>query len=127
MSKPLPVLNAEAIKNLNNKRINITSAEFETSYKRNGKQVYGREFVIDIETATSYNVDTNITNVSEMWINNADSYIQQNTAVLPTCQYHTSTDWNRTYIMNNKIYFEFGSVYSSLSKTAHIVLLYTKN
>lgn len=121
-----------AIKNHENRidtleTINISSTEQATPLQRNGKRVYVKEIVYEIGTLTSYNADINIENASDVWIDVGNSYIEHSGIRLIVSQYHSSTDWNRAYLKDkNKIYFDFSTIYSNLSKTAKIVFLYTK-
>lgn len=109
-------------------KVNISGEESETLYKRNGKRVYVQELQYNISTSIFYNANINITNLENVWIDYANSYIDTNSSVrLPLSQYHNENDWNRVYLSgNNKIYIEFGTTYSEYSKIAHIVILYTK-
>lgn len=105
----------------------IVNEEIETGKKRNGKMIFSKEIEINIGTDIEFDYSiTNIQDIDELWIDFSNSYINSNSVILFLCQYHNTEDWNRVYISEGHIYFDFGQVYSNFEKMATITILYTK-
>ena len=120
-----------AINEVNSKSIVYSSEEFETGeiWIDGESKVYGKVFTLDIGTATSYNIahDITISNISKIWVDIGNSffvtpYVSQNMG-----HYSSNDDYSRIYLTGENIYCTFGSVYSTISKTAYITIKYVKS
>ena len=93
----------------------------------NGKEIYRKTYIIDMETATSYNFDISELNPDEIMINDNYSFFVSDAGYkLQFGYYAGTTDWSRIYTRNSTIYLQLGNTYSSVNKTATVTIEYTK-
>lgn len=92
----------------------------------NNKDIYAIAFKFDIGTATSYSVSFSLptADTAKIWIDNSNSYWYSASISSPVEHFRSSTDWSSFYLTGGGIYCTFGSTYSTISKSAVVVVKY---
>ena len=122
------VYSATAINNKISTNI-ITSEEVVTNEYRNGKRVYIRYIIAEVENSSGTSVDINIPSFSytEMWIDESNSFITNSSETLAINWYFAPDDYSRVWVNKStgKIRYRMGGNLSG--RNFEIVLKYTKD
>lgn len=92
------------------------------------RPIYRKTFTINIGTALTSSEAHGITvpNISNIWVDIGNSFFVSQSVSQSMGHYSSSDDYSRIYLTSTTINCSFGSVYSTISKTAYITLKYVK-
>lgn len=118
-----------AINEINSKTSDYSSTETKTNEVWiDGRPIYRKTFTLNIGTATTFSQAHGITisNVSNIWVDIGNSFFATTSVSQSIGHYSSSDDYSRIYLTGSSINCGFGSVYSTIAKTAYITIKYVK-
>ena len=118
-----------AINEINSKTDVYSSTETKTNEVWiDGRPIYRKTFTMNIGTATTFSQAHGITisNMANIWIDMGNSFFINETVSQPMGHYASSEDNSRAYLTATTINCYFGSIYSTIAKTAYITIKYVK-
>lgn len=118
-----------AINEINSKTSIYSSNEFKTNEVWiDGRTIYRKTFTLNIGTATTFSLahGISVSNTSNIWVDIGNSFFSTSAVSQSMGHYSSNDDYSRIYLTPASINCSFGSVYSTISKTAYITIKYIK-